>query len=350
MPSTREIANYIGVSTSTVSLALNNKEGVSKEMRQLVLEAADKLAVQNAGYHERGGRRRNRNLGESLSTLILHSSLITATDYFKELLNGIENGAAQYHMQLRLSADDPRQLNEHITNIYLSDPDLKPDGVIYLGSRHIEATVQKAIDMGLPLIQIGVPSNPDAISFVAPDEHAAGYQAAQHLLDLGHRRIAVLGHQKDTPHLVQRLAGYRKALTDRGITPEDDWVFLTDYEGEGYDREIRSIEAVTHAFIAARPSVTAVLFSNWQSSVIGLPMLQQAGYRIPQDLSVIVFDDFEHARRFTPSLTAVAYPLVQMGAKAVNMIVEHIHTPDIARMQQIFRPRLMVRQSTTPPG
>lgn len=350
MPSTREIANYVGVSTSTVSLALNNKDGVSKAMRQRILEAASELSIRQNVRRERNETGRNGNRTESQSVLVLHSTLITATDYFKDLLTGIEEAAHRYQLQLRLSADDPRQFSDHITNLYLSDPDLRPDGVIHLGSNRIEATLQKAIDTGLPVVQIGVPDQPDRTSFVAPDEFAAGYQATRHLLDLGHRALAIIGHQKNAPHLEQRLTGYRRALADYHTTPREDCLFLSEYEGEGYEIEIRTIETVTQAFIEKQPDVTAVLFSNWQSSAVALPLLRQAGYRFPQDLSVVVFDDFEHARTFEPPLTAVAYPLVQMGMSAVKMVFEHLNSPEIDRMQQIFRTQLMVRASSAPPA
>ncbi|MAS37820.1 MAG: hypothetical protein CL610_27745 [Anaerolineaceae bacterium] len=349
MPSTREIANYAGVSTSTVSLALNNKEGISEAMRQRVLEAANELSIQQGAYQERNMPAKSGNRAERLSILVLHSSLITATDYFKDLLCGIEDGAGRYQLQLHLSADDPRQLDDHITNLYLTDPDLRPDGVIYLGSSQIKSTLHKAIKSGLPVIQVGVPSHPDRISFIAPDEITAGYQAAKHLLDLGHRSLAVIGHQKSEAHLEQRLAGYRQALAEYQVTPDEGWLFLEDYEGEGYEVEVQRIKTVTQAFIAERPNVTAVLFSNWQSSAIGLPLLQQAGYRIPQDVSVVVFDDFEHARTYEPALTAVAYPLVQMGISAVKMVFELANSPETVRMHQILRPRLMIRESSASP-
>ncbi|MBZ0297011.1 MAG: LacI family transcriptional regulator [Anaerolineae bacterium] len=344
MPSTREIANYVGVSTSTVSLALNNKDGVSKAMRQRILAAANELAVQESTEHAKavapnGGR------SETVSLLVLHSMFITATDYFKDLLTGIQDAADRYQIQLRLSADNPGHLAEHVTNIYLSDPDLYPDGVISLGTRQLEPTLKKAAEAGLPVVQIGVPYFPEEASFVSPDEIEAGYKAAKHLLELGHETIAVLGHQKDTPHVDQRIEGYYRALAEHHISCRDDLIFLTEYEGEGYQFEVESLTKVTRDFIQQEPDVTAVLFSNWQSSAVGLPLLQETGYRIPEDLSVMVFDDFEHARTFNPPLTAIAYPLVQMGSHAVKLIVEQINNPYLARTHQTFHSRLMVRES-----
>lgn len=344
MPSTREIANYIGVSTSTVSLALNNKDGVSKAMRQRILEAANELAAQENTEQQRTAAN-NSGRAEAMSVLVLHSMLITDTDYFKDLLTGIHEAADRYQIQLRLSADNPGPLAEHITNIYLSDPDLYPDGVVSLGSRQIETTLKKATLAGLPLVQIGVPYAPGEASFVSPDELEAGYKAASYLLEMGHESIAFLGHQKNAPHVRQRVAGFQHALADQGLVLHDDLIFLTQYEGEGYQVEVESLTAVTRQFIQQEPDVTAVVFSNWQSSAVGLPLLQEAGYRIPQDLSIMVFDDFEHARTFQPPLTTIAYPLVQMGFHAVKLVVEHVNSPHLARIQQIFRSKLMVRES-----
>lgn len=338
MPSTREIANYVGVSTSTVSLALNNKEGVSKAMRQRILQAASELTAQEANN---GGPAKR---AEHISVLVLHSTLITATDYFKELLMGIEGAAHEHQLHLRLSADDPGHMSEHITNLYLSEPDLRPDGIIYLGSREIESTLKKATDSGLPLVQIGIPYYPGETNFVAPDEVQAGYMAAKHLLELGHRRLALVGHQQTAPHLKKRMEGYHRALAEYGIAPEAD--FLRPYEGEGYAVEVAAIQQATRDFLEHGAGISAILLTNWQSSAIALPMLREAGYRIPDDLSVIVFDDFEHARTYSPPLTAIAYPLVHMGTAATRMLFEHIHSAHLQRSEQIFRPRLMIREST----
>ena len=342
MPTITEIANHAGVSRTAVWLTLNQKSGVSDAMRQRVLIARDKL-------ESHAGEFNNHRERKSLPILVLHSALVMSTEYFKRLLNGIQVAADRFQIQLRLVAIEPEMPPEHVANLYFSDSDLHPAGVISLGSsaqNHIQA---KAKQINVPFVQVGVPHQTDYVSFVAPNEVEAGYEATCYLLEQGHQAIGVIGHQLGTAHLQNRLTGYGKALVAAGIPHQDDWLFLTGGNHTSYAEEVRLIEEVVSRFLQEKPRVTAIMFTNWQSSVTGLPMIVDAGYRIPQDLSVLVFDNFDHAATFDPPLTAVDYPLEQMGFGAVKMLIEQINEPLLEDGQYMYRTRLIERESCMGP-
>lgn len=339
MPTITEIANHAGVSRTSVWLALNDRSGISDDMRQRILDARSQLVSVEGVQKKKGGSE------AAVSVLILHSALVMSTEYFKRLLNGIQTGCDRHHFQMRLAAFEASMPPQHITNLYFSDPDLYPDGVIYLGSGMLEDVLMRSESIDIPLIEIGVPFRRNRTSYVAPDEEAAGYLAASHLIKQGHRRIAVLGHQVDAPHLQQRIDGYRRALLEQTQYAPDDWLFVIEGQHTSFEEEKHNIEIVTQQFINDQPDVTAVLFTNWQASEIALPMLLSVGYCIPDDLSVIVFDNFEHARHFEPPLTAINYPLEAMGMGAVKLLADKLNDPHIKRNQAIYDVELIRRAS-----
>ena len=337
MPTITEIANHAGVSRTAAWLAVNQKKGVSEAMRQRVLSARDDLEVQN-------GERKNRHERRTKSVLVSHSALVMSTEYLKRILAGIQLAADRFQIQLRVVAIEPNQPPEHAANLYFSDSGLHPDGVISLGSgidRHMEF---KARQIDVPFVQVGVPVDLTT-PYVAPNELAAGELAAGHLLAMGHRAIGFIGHQKEAPHLQQRLAGYREALMAHHVQPQTGWEFVIESNHTSYGQEVQMLEAVVNRFIAKKPPVTALLFANSQSAVTALPRMIEAGYRIPDDLSVVVFDNFEHEATFDVPLTAIDYPLEEMGFGAVKLMIEQIKEPLLERGHYIYRAQLIERES-----
>lgn len=332
MPTITQIAAQAGVSRTSAWLALNNKDGVSDELRYRVQDAMRQLNG-IARSSERA------SLAVTRSILLLHSAYLTSTEYFKGLLRGIQSAATDDGIQLRVTAvDTMNHSDSHISEVYFSDSTLQPSGIITLSSELTSWVAERANNLRIPLVEIGYPHDPEKVSFVSGNEIAAGEMAARHLLNLGHRAIAFIGHMEHAPHLKQRIEGYRRALRDCGIEPRPEWMFFAP--------EL-DIWAVMTQFIDRKPPVTAVLFVNSYTSIQGLEALHDAGYKIPEDLSIIVFDDFEHAR--TSGLTTVAYPLEQIGSQAVRTLIMHLNEPLFDVTHHLLHTSLVLRASSVQP-
>ena len=345
MPSVREIAERAGVSKSTVSLALNNKPGVSEEMRQRVLTAANELRAleqaQSVVELSTSPQPAAVSVGdddkELLSVVVLHPPILRSSQVFSELLQGIQAGAVTYQIQLRLAVNELDLPDDHITRLYFSDPSLRPDGVLVIGARRNEPLVDEAQQLDIPCVLVGRRSTDATVGGVGRDEETIALEATNYLLDLGHRAIAFVGGDEAYAYTRDRRQGYQRGLQNRGVDVLDQWIAL----GEG--------ETAAERILTTSPEVTAVIFVNDAYAMEGLPVFQATGRVIPDVLSVISFDDTQEARTFDPPLTSVSYPRYQEGLWSVKVLVDLLRQPLMQSCQVISRASLDKRASCTPP-
>jgi DNA-binding LacI/PurR family transcriptional regulator len=343
MTTVREIAELAGVSKSTVSLVLNNKPGVSDEMRRIVLEAQSHLKQQKqlASSHEiapSSGQTHADDTGSrALSIVVLHPPVMRSSYVFREVLRGIQTAAETYNIQLRLVANDPFATVQHVSYLYFSDPYLRPDGVLVFGAQQHEPLLEQAFKQDIPCVVLGRQANKYDVSGLGRNEARYAYGATHYLLDLGHRAIAFLGGEQVYDYLHNRINGYRHALKDAEIEVDTSWVRL----GNGVD--------ATRSILEQSPEITAVIYVNDRCAEEGLPIIEQAGLKIPADISVISFDDTEFAQRYSPPLTSVSYRRFEEGQWAVRMLVDQIRYPYIESVQTVFKADLIKRGSCAAP-
>lgn len=330
MPTVREIADYAGVSKSTVSLVLNNKPGVSEGMQARVLQAVEALNAEQdtvARAHS----------DEALSLLVLHPPTLN-DDVFTEYLQGIWAGVSQYNVHLRLSANEIKLPSNHITNLIFSETSLRPDGVIMIGSTDNEPLLERAISLGIPCVMVHREQEYPHISTVGVDEAMASAEATQYLIDLGHRGIAFMGGDIKLQYTRGRLAGYKRALEQNGIPVPPEWIFL------GFE------EAHMQCVLQERPEITAIVCMNDTYAMeFVLPVLDAAGCTIPDDYSVVGFDNLVPARALNPPLSSISYPRYQEGIRVVDVLVEQIQNPLLRSQHIVFQTKFHKRASCGPP-
>jgi DNA-binding LacI/PurR family transcriptional regulator len=334
MPSVRDIAKLAGVSTSTVSLVLNDKPGVSESMRVRVQESLRILQEQEKGDHSLISSIDSR---KNLSIVVIHPGILRSSQVFSELLQGIEAGAAVYNLQLRLIANESNVPNDHVFQLYFSDPKLSPDGVLVIGDRSDKKLPTQIFNHSIPTVLVGRESTNYALSAVGRDEKQIAYDATQYLLELGHKAIAFIGGELAFRYTHSRLDGYKLALTEQFGEFPQHWIAL----GAG-DKAARTI-------LDRSSEITAAIFINDAYAEGGLPVFQAAGKEIPDNLSVISFDDTQFAQSFNPPLTSVAYPRYSEGLQAVKVLVDRIKYPEMKFCQIIFNATLVKRNSCKPP-
>jgi DNA-binding LacI/PurR family transcriptional regulator len=335
MTTVREIAKFAGVSKSTVSLVLNNKEGVSEEMRELVLRAMHELqSISGDDYHPEAPADKPR----PLSIMVLHPPVLRSSHVFSSVLQGIQVGSEAFNAQLRLVANEPEVNEGHVAHLYLTDDNLRPDGIIIFGARQQEPLIERAVALGIPCVVLGRDATKYAVSGIGRDEVAYAKALTRHLIALGHERIAFLGGEIHYDYTHTRFKGYRQALEEANLPYDDAYVKL----GDGAH--------ATEQALSAMPRVTALIYVNDSYAQEGLAYLHARRVRIPQELSVASFDDTDFARTHTPPLTSVAYNRLKEGQWAVKILVDQIRNPFIERTQMMFKASVIVRASTAPPN
>ena len=328
MPSVSAIARRAGVSKSTVSLVLNNKPNVTDAMRRRVLQAVEDL--QRVAVTVPTPSR------TALNVLLVHPISLGSQQVFRELLQGVKTGIDEADGRLTLAVHQPPLQPEHLTHALLHDRAFRPDGVIVMGARVDDPIFDEIRSENLPCVLLARQDAPPEFSAVGMDNQEGARQATDYLIELGHRRIAFLGGDPSFDYARLRQAGYNAALQSAQLETQG-----LVFPGLG--------DEAARAFLNARPNATAILFVNDEQALRALPVLTQAGLRIPRDLSVICFDDTENVARYNPPLTAVAVPRTQVGYWTAKTLIDCIRHPDLKSVRVVLRTHLTVRASCQTP-
>ena len=334
----RDVAAEAGVSLSTVSLHTQGRDGVGAETAQRIAAAIEKL-----GYvpRPRNGRKQSGGFfGLFLEKLSL--SAFPETIY-GAIIHAIEVEAKLHGYSMVVSVIE----EEGIPHIVAQG---KVKGLIILGGSPLNDAVAQRIaeyapERKLPLILLDNHIPGAAISSIVPDNEWGGYSALQHLVDLGHRRIAILQGPKKYKTLTDRLWGARRAAHDAGIEIPPEYQPYDQSSGQprkGY-REMQALLSL--------PEIPTAVFAVSDKTAFGaLDAIRDAGLRVPEDISVVGFDNEVRSQHTSPPLTTVHLPKRYMGKLAMRRLVAQIENPRV-RFERICVPtRLMERSSTAAKG
>lgn len=345
MATVREIARQAGISKTTVSMVLNNRDGVSESMRKRVqaaiqvlrtmeeAEAAKELVISAGTTPGIVLPARPEADEQPHNLLVLHPANIRSSTVFHEIIRGIQAAASLYHVQLNLALNEPDLLGNKVESLYFSNPILKPSGVLVIGAKIKESVVEQARKLGIPVVLVGRSTQMRGVNVVARDEEQISFDATQYLIQLGHTRIAFLGGSPKYSYTFDRLNGYRRAIDEQGLEYHEEYVL------GGFDEQ--------HAarFLINCPEVTAAVIINELFASRVLPILQNSGRVIPDSLSVVTYDDTELSRNFAPPLTSVSFPFFQEGFWSVRVLMEQVRQPAILNVQVVLQANLVKRES-----
>ena len=323
------IAEQTGVSVPTVSKVINGRSDVSPETRRRV-----EAAIREHGYRprDRSGR------AAPIIELIFHE---LESEWAMEIVRGVERVAGKHHLAVVLSEMQGRRTPGR--GWIESALARRPTGVIAVFSDLSESMRSQLKSRGIPLVVIDPTGEPlhDTPSIGATN-WSGGLAATRHLLDLGHRRIGVIGGPEDILCSRARLDGYRTAMDAAGVAIDPSIISHGDFQVE---EGIRTGRALLRR--ADRPS--AIITGNDLQALGVYQAARELRLHIPEDVSVVGFDDLPVAQWVGPPLTTVRQPLVDMAVTASEMVLA------MARGEVPTQPRvelateLVIRESTAPP-
>jgi DNA-binding LacI/PurR family transcriptional regulator len=340
--SVRDVAREAGVSPATVSYILNDTPGLSftPETRQRVLAAAEKLHyVANQAAKTLGSGRAEGIVQSKLIGVVIpqtenkrkESHIMFGNPFYGTFLSAVELEARRAGYQLILSGTNPGQSYIDIAKSRTLD------GVIILGAypSDDEAEYKK---YKIPAVLVDCYGSGDSFFYsVRTDDRLGGYLATKYLIEQGHHRIAIVtGELKAHGVNSERYQGYLDALCEAGLTPAHDDVF----EGlVGYDHGLEVAEELART----RRDITA-LFASADITAIGLINgLHAAGLRVPEDVSVIGFDDVEYAKMCYPGLTTMRQNIMEKGRQAARLMIEAVQDHSLPREERIIPMELIER-------
>ena len=322
------IARLAGVSAPTVSRVINGQSGVALSTRQRV-----ESVIREHGY------RRAANGGPvAILELVFHA---LESLWAIEIIRGVEQVARRHELAVVLTEMEGRLTpGKAWTEQVLTR---RPTGVIAVFSELTIAQQSQFAARAIPLVVLDPTGEPlHETPSVGATNWNGGLAATRHLLDLGHRRIAMVCGPVEWPCCRARLDGYRAAMDAARVPASPDLVRISTLYVEGGLRD--GLE------LLRRPDPPTAIFAANDLQALGIyEAARQLGVRIPQDLSVIGFDDLSFTQWSGPPMTTVRQPLVQMGAAAADLVLELAsgRQPDSNRIE--LATTLVIRQSTAPP-
>jgi LacI family transcriptional regulator len=327
-----DVAREAEVSYSTVSRVINNK-GVSAQKRERVLRAMAELGyVANLQARSLAG-------GQShIIGLLVHS---LSVEYFDEIARGVDDELAAMQYDLMLYTTHRRKGRE---SAYVAKVTRKlVDGLLLVLPRNAETYLEALRHRRFPYVLVDHQGLGFDVPSVGATNWQGGYDGTSYLIELGHRRIGFITGEMTLGCARDRLAGYQQALSGAGL-PLDPTLIR-----EGNFLQPQAFTCANDLLdLAERP--TAIFASNDVSAFGVMEAVRHRGLRIPEDISILGFDDIPQAAQVYPSLTTVRQPLAEMGRAAAKLLLTYIKDPDAAIQRIVLPTTLIVRQSCQSPA
>lgn len=339
----RQIAEELGVSRQLVSFALRGEGRMADSTRSAILEAA-----RRGGYHEfsnrearaMASRRYGKRARSGILAVLFHGTFeeqpVSSVPFFTPFFEGLETEAIARGIDLVLCAVRPGGLPRIIREYGV-------DGVV--GLLVPEAVALQVSELSIPTVSILYPAKSGTNLCI--DDRAGSFQAVQYLAGQGHRSIAYVGLEGMLGDL--RYAGYRDALAHFGIPLNHNVIDVAPSQpsiGGGITGMQRILARSGRA--AGEPPFTALVCFNDLMAMGAIGVLKDAGWRVPEDVSVVGFDDVSREYGFNPALTSVGFPRRDIGRQAIRLLCEAGADAQPAVLQHQFSTELVVRDSTAP--
>jgi LacI family transcriptional regulator len=303
-PTINDVAKQARVSTATVSRIINGLSGYTEETRQTVVNVIREMGYKPNAIARGLVNKRTQTMGVLLPNI--SSRLATV------LLKGIENRAhhLDYSVVICNTENDGKRTMEYLN--VLSEKQV--DGIIITSEWLKDAYGEALLAMKIPVVLVLTVSYRFQIPYIKVDDKQAAYQATKYLIDKGHKEIGIIsGPQEDKLAGLPRIEGYKQALADYRLTISEDRIAYGDFT---YKSGRRGIEEV----FKRSPDITAVFAASDEMALGVLSYAYKKGIKIPDDLSVIGYDDTQDAEMAIPPLTTVHQPIYEMGERAVEML------------------------------
>lgn len=332
MANIRDVARRAHVSTATVSRVINESGFVAEELKARVRQAMADL------NYSPNNLARSFRQNRSFMIALMISDI--SNPFFTSLVRGVEDVVKEGGLNLLLCNTDENPAKERsYVEVLIGN---RINGVIMAPTGSARESVEAFRQHGIPVVFIDRQLAGVEADAVLLDNVSGAYEATVHLLRLGHRRIGIITGLEGVSTSEEREEGYRRALADFGIAPDERLIVRGNSRIEGGIRQ-------TRALLALPPDVrpTALFASNNLLTIGAMRALREAGVKVPQEMAVVGFDEFESTSIIDPPLTVVAQPTYEIGMRAAKRLFAHLSQGTREEKPTVLRlkPQLIVRES-----
>ena len=336
----REVSKLSGVSVSTVSRVFNGYDDVSAATRQRVLAAAQELDYAPSAAARTLVKQKSQLLGVVLFTGMEHPDI--GHPFFQEVLVGFKRGIGSLGYDVLLFATEQPGSNDGAAHSYVRRArHHQVDGVALMGVDRHDPEVERLLESGIPVIGVDLDIVGRRASHVSSDNVGGARIAVRHLHGLGHRRIATIGGLQGTKPGADRMLGFRAERQALGFEAHPGYEQPGDFYSE-------SGEAAMGNLLSLPEPPTAVFVAADMMAIGAMRAAQAAGLRVPEDISVVGFDDIQIAELVNPSLTTIRQDKVGVGLAAARALIEQIDNPEVTPPVLTLPVELVMRASTAP--
>ncbi len=334
MSTIRDVAKRAGVSTMTVSRVINNSGYISQDARERVERAISEL-----DYMPNALARSLRF--KQTKTIALMLADIT-NPFFTTLARGVADMAEEHGFSVLFCNTDESKTKElDYLTIFLQK---QVDGVLLVPASETGEAVALLAARGVPVVTLDRRVQGEAVDLVRCNSEQGGYNLIRHLIELGHTRIAAISGPRNVSTAQDRVTGYRRALAEAGIAIDERLICYGDYtEAGGY--------RLAHEMIRMQPRPTALFTANNFLAFGAYRAVREVGMKIPDQLSMVTFDDLPAMLILEPFLTVVAQPAYEIGHQAMALLLKRLSGEGPASAQEIVLPTTLIvnKSSGAPP-
>ena len=316
------------MSVATVSRVLNDSGPVRSETRRRIHEVAQRLRFTPNTTARSLSTRRTHTIGVLLPDLY--------GEFFSEMIRGIDETVQQhrFHVLISRSHNQPEEVEAALRAMRG-----RVDGLILMASGIDSAAVAHNLPERMPVVLINADYDAAAYHTVDIDNYGGAFAMTEHLLQLGHTEIRMIGGAGGNRDAYERKRGFRAALEQKGLTWLDGWIVSGAFtEASGY--------RATQTLLTQSIQPTAIFAANDSMAVGALSALREAGRRVPEDVAVVGFDDIPIAEYVTPPLTTVRVSIATLGARAAERLFSSIQAHNKnERQHEVLPTELVIRSS-----
>jgi LacI family transcriptional regulator len=324
----QQIADKLNLSKNSVSQALSGKEGVSEQTRKQIVEQAQQM-----GYVY-SQTRMHKKQGRTGSIMLIASDFAFHKSFFGEIYLAVEKEAFQCGLNLFIQS-----ISHEATEKLILPPSVQNqlvDGVLILS--HISTEYTNAIiSTGIPTILVDHHQPNIFADCLLINNHFGAYSAVQHLIDLGHRDIGFMGNISISPSYYERMEGYLMALNHNDIAENTDFIIKNAEEQADFIAKLLpQIERMPTAWFCVNDGLGFLVNAT----------LQQMGYKVPEQVSIISFDNGQLSQIATPRISTMDIDLKLYGKKAVELLLWRMENPTEPFMEILLPTQFIQREST----
>lgn len=318
----RELSKLIGVSPATLSLVINNKPGISAATRTLVLEKLETLGYRSLIKEASSTSEAIPNCNISFIVYKRHGSIVNRSPFFLLIMESIENCAHKYGFNLLFHSIDRRNsMTEHLA--HLTSQNCK--GAVIFATEMFEDDLKLFGSLPFPYVLLDNDFPYQNLDSVAINNELGTYQAIEHLVKMGHTQIGYLKCTTRINSFKEREIGFSSALQQYGLQIDPEHIFELDYSEEGSYQEFKKI-------LDTNVSLPSAFVTDDDTIAAGtMRALREKGIRIPQDVSIIGFNDRPLCDISSPTLSSIRVPKYSFGAMSIELLVKRINDSDIQR-------------------